>query len=83
MIIVGTIGPSALIAKAGVDLSPIKNKKEAFLDVYKRQTYDSGMFLLRMYLLTLDPKYKYPVERCLDFVLESQMRQQVSDSRII
>ena len=35
-------------------------------------TYDSGMFLLRMYLLTLDPKYKYPVERCLDFVLESQ-----------
>ena len=25
-----------------------------------------------MYLLTLDPKYKYPVERCLDFVLESQ-----------
>ena len=31
MIIVGTIGQSDLIAKAGVDLSPIKNKKEAFL----------------------------------------------------
>ena len=28
MIIVGTIGQSDLIAKAGVDLSPIKNKKE-------------------------------------------------------
>ena len=31
MIIVGTIGQSDLIDKAGVDLSPIKNKKEAFL----------------------------------------------------
>ena len=31
MIIVGTIGQSNLIDKAGVDLSPIKNKKEAFL----------------------------------------------------
>ena len=35
-------------------------------------TYDSGMFLLRMYLLNMDSKYKIPVERCLDFVLESQ-----------
>ena len=31
MIIVGTIGQSDLIDKAGIDLSPIKNKKEAFL----------------------------------------------------
>ena len=30
MIIVGTIGQSDLIAKAGVDLSPIKNKKRSF-----------------------------------------------------
>ena len=29
MIIVGTIGQSDLIDKAGVDLSPIKNKKES------------------------------------------------------
>lgn len=35
-------------------------------------TYDSGMFLLRMYLLTLDPKYKCPLDKCLDFVLQSQ-----------
>ena len=31
MIIVGTIGQSDLIDKAGVDLSPIKIKKKAFL----------------------------------------------------
>lgn len=30
MIIVGTIGQSDLIDKAGVDLSPIKNKKKLF-----------------------------------------------------
>lgn len=34
--------------------------------------YDSGMFLMRMYLLTLDSKYKAPLEKCIDFVLESQ-----------
>ena len=34
-------------------------------------TYDSGMFLLYVFTDS-GSKYKYPVERCLDFVLESQ-----------
>jgi PelA/Pel-15E family pectate lyase len=35
-------------------------------------TYDSAMFLLRMYMLTLDPEYKAAVEKSIDFVLDSQ-----------
>lgn len=35
-------------------------------------TYDSGLFLLRLYLQTMDPRYKIPVEKCLDFVIQSQ-----------
>lgn len=35
-------------------------------------TYDAGLFLVRMYLETMDPKYKYPVDKCIDFVLQSQ-----------
>ena len=35
-------------------------------------TYDAGMFLIRMYLETMDPKYKTPVDKCIDFVLQSQ-----------
>lgn len=35
-------------------------------------TYDCGMFLLRLYLITMNPLYKYSVDKCLDFVIESQ-----------
>lgn len=35
-------------------------------------TYDAVMFLIRMYLETMDAKYKYAVDKCIDFVLQSQ-----------
>lgn len=34
--------------------------------------YDSAMFLLRLYLLTMDAKYKYALDKCVDFILNSQ-----------
>ena len=35
-------------------------------------TSDAAKFLLRMYLVELDPVYKYPLNRVIDFIIESQ-----------
>ena len=51
---------------------------EEFQHYYGNATFDDDVssdaakFLLRMYLENLDPKYKYPLDRAIDFVLESQ-----------
>ena len=51
---------------------------EEFQHYYGNATFDDDVssdaakFLLRMYLEELDPKYKYPLEKAVNFVLESQ-----------
>jgi len=51
---------------------------EEFQHYYGNATFDDDVssdaakFLLRMYLEELDPKYKYPLDKAIDFVLESQ-----------
>jgi len=51
---------------------------EEFQHYYGNATFDDDVssdaakFLLRMYLENLDPKYKYPLDRAINFVLESQ-----------
>jgi PelA/Pel-15E family pectate lyase len=51
---------------------------EEFQHYYGNATFDDDVssdaakFLLRMYLENLDPKYKYPLEKAIDFVLKSQ-----------
>ena len=51
---------------------------EEFQHYYGNATFDDDVssdaakFLLRMYLEKLDPKYKYPLDKAIEFVLESQ-----------
>ncbi len=51
---------------------------EEFLHYYGNATFDDGVssdaarLLLRMYIEKLDPAYKYPLDKAINFVLESQ-----------
>ena len=51
---------------------------EEFQHYYGNATFDDDVssdaatFLLRMYLENLDPVYKYPLDRAIDFIIESQ-----------
>ncbi len=51
---------------------------EEFQHYYGNATFDDDVssdaatFLLRMYLEDLDPAYKYPLDRAIDFILKSQ-----------
>ncbi|MBN1294342.1 MAG: pectate lyase [Candidatus Latescibacteria bacterium] len=51
---------------------------EEFQHYYGNATFDDDVssdaakFLLRMYLENLDPKYKYPLDKAIEFVMESQ-----------
>ncbi|MCE5251356.1 pectate lyase [bacterium] len=51
---------------------------EEFQHYYGNATFDDDVssdaakFLLRLYLENLDPKYRYPLDKAIDFVLESQ-----------
>jgi PelA/Pel-15E family pectate lyase len=51
---------------------------EEFQHYYGNATFDDDVssdaatFLLRMYLENLDPAYKYPLDRAIDFILKSQ-----------
>jgi len=51
---------------------------EEFQHYYGNATFDDDVssdaakFLLRMYLEKMDPAYKYPLDKAIDFILESQ-----------
>jgi PelA/Pel-15E family pectate lyase len=51
---------------------------EEFQHYYGNSTFDDGVssgaatFLLRIYLEKLDPKYRPPLDRAIDFIMESQ-----------